>query len=104
MDGIIKELLRLEGTKREALIDLDAEAYEASVRAQALLAEDPRLGDEARDSRSVLMDFSQLARLNSVLYSNLMATTSSWISGHAGYSGSGYAESAPVGRRLLGSA
>jgi len=36
MDGLVEELLRLESAKHKALVEIDASAYDASVRAQLL--------------------------------------------------------------------
>ena len=37
MDGLVEELLRFESAKHEALVLIDAAAYEASVREQMRL-------------------------------------------------------------------
>jgi hypothetical protein len=74
MDGILEELLRLEGSKRRALIDLNAAEYEISVRQQTRLIEDPGISTEARNWPDKLLTFSKLAELNANLYSNLMMT------------------------------
>src|SRR6266516_3371848 len=37
MDGLVEELLRLESAKHKALVEIDAPAYDANVRAQLRL-------------------------------------------------------------------
>ena len=44
MDGLVEELLCLESAKHKALIEIDASAYDASVREQL------RLGNHAKGS------------------------------------------------------
>ena len=43
MDGLVEKLLRLEGAKHKALVEIDAFAYDASVRKQMRLLAIPQL-------------------------------------------------------------
>jgi hypothetical protein len=75
MDGLVEELLRLEGAKHTALISIDAPAYDASVREQMQL-----LAASTDSSRTVtrverLLALSQLITLNTRLLQNLLLTT-----------------------------
>jgi hypothetical protein len=89
MDGILDELLRLEGAKHHALIGLDSATYDRSVRAQVALLDDNRLSSEARKASDKLLAFSKLASLNSNLYQNLL-TTAPWVVNPRAYTGTGH--------------
>ena len=77
MDGILEELLRLEGAKNHALIDLDSEVYEDSVQKQIGLINDPGLPEAARSDKDTLVAISKLSSFNTTLYENLLATAKS---------------------------
>jgi hypothetical protein len=96
MDGILEELLRLEGAKKHALIALDSEAYETSVQKQTCLIDDPRLAVAARTGSTQLLAFSRLANINAELYDNLLATAP-WITvASRSYTGDGHIANPPA--------
>ena len=97
MDGIVDELLRLEGAKHHALIGLDSAMYDRSVREQTTLIEDSRLSAEACKASDKLLAFSKLASLNSDLYQNLLATTP-WLASPRAYTGTGQMSNATAPR------
>ena len=104
MDGILEELLRLEGAKHRALVQCDAVAYDECVRTQSDLVEDPRISSEARTSADKLLEFSKLARINSSLYMNLLSTAP-WISSQgSGYNVRGRVAETPAAKRVLAEA
>jgi len=75
MDGLVEELLRLESAKHKALVEIDASAYDASVRAQLrLLSASKRSGMQVSSVES-LLSLSQLITLNTRLLQNLISTT-----------------------------
>jgi len=78
MDGILDELLRLEGAKNRALIELDSEDYEESVQKQVRLLDDPEFSKATAADPEKLLAYSKLAHRNKVLYENLLATAP-WI-------------------------
>lgn len=95
MDGLVEELLRFESAKHEALVLIDAAAYEASVREQMrLLAvacdEDKKASDCER-----LLSLSQLITLNTRLLQNLISTNPRFAFNKNGYTAQG-SMSAPV--------
>jgi hypothetical protein len=75
MEGLISELLRLERAKHEALVSIDAAAYEARVREQMELLSASK--DSLVDAPDIeqLLALSQLITLNSRLLQNLLSTT-----------------------------
>jgi hypothetical protein len=103
MDGIVDELLRLEDAKHQALIGLDAAAYDRSVQEQTALLEDSRLSSEARKASDKLLAFSKLASLNISLYQNLFTTTP-WLAQTRGYSGAGRLMNSAAPRRFAAEA
>jgi len=78
MDGILEELLRLEGVKNRALIDLDPATYEDSVQKQIGLINEPGISEAAHTGRETLVAISKLSNFNTSLYENLVATAP-WI-------------------------
>jgi hypothetical protein len=100
MDGIIAELLRLEGAKKDALIKGNAPAYDEQVRAQLrLLDSAPDLESAARKSPGDLAALSSLLRLNTTLFRNLVSTSSLFLLNQIGYTSTGNMET-HVGRRI----
>jgi hypothetical protein len=89
MDGILEELLRLEGAKNRALIDLTPEVYEASVQKQVSLIDDPGISEAARTGADKLLAFSKLNNFNTSLYENLMATAPWIAAANRSYTGQG---------------
>jgi hypothetical protein len=82
MDGILEELLRLEGVKNRALIDLDPAAYEDSVQKQIELINDPGISEA----------ISKLSNFNTTLYENLLATAPWILAASRSYTGQGQIE------------
>ena len=89
MDGILEELLRLEGVKNRALIDLDAQVYEDSVQKQISLINDPGLAGTARTGADTLAAISRLNSFNTSLYENLLATAPWILAASRSYTGAG---------------
>jgi len=89
MDGILKELLRLEGAKNRALIDLDPAAYEDSVQKQIGLINDPGIPEAARSDKDTLVAISKLSSFNTTLYENLLATAPWILAASRSYTGQG---------------
>ena len=74
MDGLVQELLRLEGAKHRALIEIDALAYDAHVRSQRrLLSISKNSASKVTDVEGIL-SLSQLITLNSQLLKELTST------------------------------
>ena len=89
MDGILEELLRLEGVKNRALIDLDPEVYEDSVQKQIGLINDPGITEAARSDADTLVAISRLNSFNTTLYENLLATAPWILAASRSYTGQG---------------
>jgi hypothetical protein len=92
MDGILEELLRLEGVKNRALIDLDPAAYEDSVQKQIELINDPGISEAARTGKETLVAISKLSNFNTTLYENLLATAPWILAASRSYTGQGQIE------------
>ena len=92
MDGILEELLRLEGVKNRALIDLDPAVYEDSVQKQIVLINDPGISQAARTGRETLAAISKLSNFNTTLYENLLATAPWILASSRSYTGQGQIE------------
>jgi hypothetical protein len=89
MDGLVEELLRLESAKHKALIEIDASAYDANVRAQLhLLSASKRTADKVT-SVERLLALSQLITLNTRLLQNLVSTTPWFAFNKNGYTAEG---------------
>ena len=83
MDGLVKELLRLEGAKHKALVEIDPSAYDENVRRQQRLI--ALKGSPALQAGNVeqLLALSQLITLNKRLLENLMSSTP-WFAANNG--------------------
>lgn len=102
MDGLVKELLRLESAKHKALVEIDAPAYDAHVRKQLrLLSRKP-----ADDTTSVerLLALSQLITLNTRLLDNLVSTSPLFAFGRNGSTAAGRISIPATPRRVSGDA
>jgi hypothetical protein len=75
MDGILEELLRLENAKHEALIGIDARAYDENVREQMRIVAGYRQAGASATRVEPLLALAQLITLNTRLLQNLLATT-----------------------------
>ena len=89
MDGLVEELLRLESAKHQALIEIDASAYEASVREQLRLVSVSKRTADKVASVERLLALSQLITLNSRLLQNLISTTPWFAFSKNGYTANG---------------
>ena len=98
MDGLVEELLRLEGAKHKALIEIDASAYDASVREQLRLVSASKITADSVASVERLLALSQLITLNSRLLQNLVSTTPWFAFSQNGYTPDGQV-TAPAGSR-----
>jgi len=92
MDGILEELLRLEGVKNRALIELDPAVYEDSVQKQIGLINDPAIPEAARTGTDTLLAISRLNSFNTTLYENLLATAPWILAASRSYTGQGQIE------------
>jgi hypothetical protein len=97
MDGLVEELLRLEREKHNALIRIDASAYDASVHEQLRLIDGLQKQLAAAGNIERLLTLSQLLTLNSRLLQNLLATTPLF---GAGYTPAGRATPAETPARV----
>lgn len=90
MDGLVKELLRLESAKHKALIEIDASAYDTTVREQMRLISASRNFTAAEvSSVERLLALSQLITLNTRLLQNLVSTTPWFAFNRNGYTAKG---------------
>ncbi len=90
MDGLVEELLRLESAKHKALVEINASAYDASVRQQMrLLSSSRNSAADRATSVERLLTLSQLITLNSRLLQNLISTTPSFAFSENGYTAKG---------------
>jgi len=90
MDGIVEELLRLEGVKSEALINRNAPVYDESVREQLyLLDSSPNLAEQARLSSESLAKLAKLIRLNTALFLNLASSSAAFQLTQSAYTSTG---------------
>ena len=92
MDGILEELLRLEGVKNRALIDLDPAVYEETIQKQIVLIHDPGISEAARTGKETLLAISKLSNFNTTLYENLLATAPWILAASRSYTGQGHVE------------
>jgi len=100
MDGLVEELLRLESAKHKALIEIDASAYDASVREQVRLVSDSRKIPDKVANVERLLALSQLITLNSHLLQNLISTTPWFAFSKNGYTANGQIAAAATSGRI----
>jgi hypothetical protein len=74
MDGLVRELLRLESAKHKALIEIDPQAYDAHVESQLHLVSTSKSASTVT-SLSSLLSLSQLIALNTSLLKDLRSTS-----------------------------
>ena len=101
MDGLVEELLRFESAKHEALLLIDATAYEKSVREQMRLLS--VFKDTTRNRVSnleQLLTLSQLIALNTRLLQNLISTNPRFAFNQNGYTSQGRMSAPVVSRRV----
>ena len=100
MQGIVQELLRLEGAKQKALLEGNAPAYDESVRAQLhALDSASDLTADARLSADNLNALAKMMRQNASLFLNLMSVSPVFLLTRAGYTANGSVET-PAGGRI----
>jgi len=101
MDGLVEELLRLEGVKHKALVEIDAASYDAIVREQMRLLAISRktASSKATDVRRLLA-LSQLITLNTRLLHNLVSTSPLFAFNKNGYTAKGRASMPAISRRV----
>jgi len=100
MDGLVEELLRLESAKHEALISIDASAYDSNVREQLRLLAASKDALTSVTSVERLLALSQLITLNTRLLQNLISTTPLFGYSAEGYTAQGALPEPPVSRRV----
>ena len=100
MDGLVEELLRLESAKHEALVLIDAAAYEASVREQMRLLVVSKDADKRVSNFERLLSLSQLITLNTRLLQNLISTNPRFAFNKNGYTAKGRASLPAISRRV----
>ena len=96
MDGLVDELLRLESAKHQALVSIDAPAYDANVREQLRLLSTFRESLDKVKSIEHLLALSQLIVLNTRLLHNLLSTAPSFPIDRNGYTAKGRVAQATV--------
>lgn len=89
MDGLVRELLRLESAKHKALVEIDASAYDANVREQMRLLAVPRNSADRVSDVERLLSLSQLITLNTRLLQNLVSTSPVFAFSKNGYAANG---------------
>lgn len=89
MDGLVEELLRLESAKHEALIQIDATAYDENVRQQLRVLAESKQSLSYVTSVERLLALSQLITLNTRLLNNLVASSPLFASLTNGYTAAG---------------
>ncbi len=100
MDGLVEELLRLESAKHKALVEIDAPAYDANVRAQLrLVSASKRISDKLANVDRLLA-LSQLITLNSRLLQNLVSTTPWFAFSKNAYNAQGRVSARAASRRI----
>lgn len=100
MDGLVEELLRLESAKHQALVEIDASAYDDCVRQQMRLLSTPRNSAAKTPGVDRLLALSQLITLNTRLLENLVSTTPWSTFSQTGYNAKGTVAPASSRRRV----
>ena len=100
MDGLVEELLRLESAKHKALVEIDASAYDANVRAQMRLLSISKGSSAKVSSVERLLALSQLITLNTRLLQNLISATPWFAFSKNGYTAKGRVATPATSRRV----
>src|SRR5437899_8047998 len=100
MDGLVEELLRLESAKHKALIEIDASAYDATVREQLRLVSNSKRTTAQAAPVERLLALSQLITLNGRLLQNLVSTTPWFAFSKNGYTAKGRVSIPATSRRV----
>jgi hypothetical protein len=99
MDGLVKELLRLESAKHKALVEIDASAYDENVREQMRLIAVSKDADRVSDVKG-LLSLSQLITLNTRLLQNLISTSPLFSFSKNSYTANGRVPVPAISRRV----
>ena len=100
MDGLVKELLRLESAKHKALVEIDASAYDENVREQMrLIAVSKDASDRVSDVKG-LLSLSQLITLNTRLLQNLISTSPLFAFSKNSYAANGRVPAPAISHRV----
>src|SRR5262249_18001191 len=100
MDGLVNELLRLESAKHKALVEIDAPAYDESVREQLrLIAVSKDAANRVSDVKG-LLSLSQLITLNTRLLQNLISTSPMFAFSRNSYTANGQVPAPAMSRRV----
>jgi hypothetical protein len=100
MDGLVKELLRLESAKHKALVEIDASAYDENVREQMrLIAVSKDASDRVSDVKG-LLSLSQLITLNTRLLQNLISTSPLFSFSKNSYAANGRVPAPAISHRV----
>ena len=75
MDGLIEELLRLEGAKHRALVEIDTFAYYENARQQTLLISQADSTSAVPSDIKPLLALSQLITLNERLLEDILSVS-----------------------------
>ena len=100
MDGLVKELLRLESAKHKALVEIDAPAYDAHVQTQLRLLSVSRNSSDKTTNVERLLALSQLITLNTRLLHNLVSTSPLFAFNKNGYTAKGRVSMPAISRRV----
>src|SRR5712691_9473275 len=100
MDGLVKELLRLESAKHKALVEIDASAYDAHVQTQLRLLSVSRRSTDNTTNVERLLALSQLITLNTRLLQNLVSTSPLFAFSKNGYTAKGHIAIPAISRRV----
>ena len=100
MDGLVKELLRLESAKHKALVEIDASAYDAHVQTQLRLLSVSKESPDNVTNVERLLALSQLITLNTRLLQNLVSTSPLFAFNKNGYTATGRISMPAISRRV----
>jgi hypothetical protein len=100
MDGLVQELLRLENAKHNALIAIDAPAYEANVQEQIRLLRTSKGPGPGVTNVQQLLALSQLVSVNAGLVQNLLLTSPLFMLNSNSYTAAGRLSVPPPSRNV----
>ena len=101
MDGLVEELMRLESAKHQALVEIDASAYDLNVREQMRLVAFSKDAPYKASSVERLLALSQLITLNTRLLQNLVSTSPLFALNKSGDTAKGRASLPATSRRVF---
>ncbi len=91
---LLERLLELEAVKYCALLEFDADSYEAAAAEQTHLASTATL-DPSNLSRESVIALAKKTRLNFALLMNLSSISPSFALGHSSYTADGVGQNTP---------